>query len=164
MSETVNVGACRCPGTPHTDGDTVELASRVPLGMGVSFMVMVNDGGNKDIISGKMGQLMLQWGIEGWSFVDDKGKPLPIEQPIPMATLERLMPFDEGGWEVAEQAANLYTDALMRPLLNVLSRRSQPGPTGVSMPQTRGSGSTRQKHSKRSSPNGMDGQPFVPVR
>jgi len=164
MSEIVNVGTCRCPGTPHPDGDTVQLASRVPLGMGTSFMVMVNDGGSKDIIIGKMGNLMLQWGIVGWSFVDDAGKPEPLAQPIDMALLERLLPFEQGGWEVAERAMELYQEALMRPLLQLMSKRSQRGPTGVSMPPNPASGPSRRRHSKRSSPNGMDGRPFVPVR
>lgn len=164
MSEVVNVGTCRCPGVPHPDGDTVSLFPRVPLTMGVAFMAMVGDGGSKDIIMGKMANILLPFGIEGWSFIDEQGKPVPAEAPIPTAVLERWLPFAEGGWEVAERAMELYQEALMRPLLRLQSKSSQRGPTGVSMPPNPATGSRHPKHSKRSSPNGMDGQPFVPVR
>lgn len=153
MSEpvVVPVGACRCPGTPHTEGDTVSLAPGVTNPMGVAAYALFNQGGNQFDIMGNLAGVMLRFGIVAWSFPD----------AVSGESIERWLPFDNGGLLVAEKATELYQEALFRPLASRIARRSQRGPMADSTSASQPSGPSHRKHSKRSLPNGSAGRPSV---
>ena len=88
-------------------------------------------------------------GVESWTLVDEKGKPLPVSRGT---IADRLMSDDnaDAGIEVSDKAGTLYARKVMLPLLQTASSSSQPTPT-ASTSRTRGSGKVRPIRSSRSS-------------
>ena len=157
MNVSVKVGACKCPGSPH-DEDEVLLAPKLTVPMGAAAMAVLN-GVNPTVpaMQAALTSIYLSpapaGGIVAWSFLSEGLAP---EEITPEA-IDRLLPWTEGGAEVAEMADSLYSGDLFRPLAQRRSKASPPTPTAVSTPPIKASGSTSQKSSKRSSPNGSAG-------
>ena len=158
----VNVGTCRCPGgspIPHPDGDTVTLASRLSVPMGAAASAALNDalptlGGMQAALTGVYLAPAPSGGITRWSFLDAEGKP----EPISAETVERLIPWSNGGMEVAEEADRLYAPELMAPFLRRLAKLSAPGPTDTSTSASPPSGPSSPTPSVPSSPNARAGK------
>lgn len=154
----VNVGSCRCPGgspTRHPDGDTVTLRPEVSIAMGVAAQQAMHDtvtdpgavGASVASMAGAFANVYLGFGIIGWSFLDAIGQPVPI---TPEATA-RLLPWDNGGMEVAEEADRLYGATLLAPFLRRLAASSSSGQTESSTSPTPVSGGKRPTPLRRSS-------------
>ena len=155
---TINVGPCRCPGTPH-GSDFVTLHREMPLSLGVAAVGLLSNGGNQYVIGGQLAELYLQLSIAAWTFTDKDGRAVPIEQD----NIVRLLPYARGGFTVSDAAAVRF------PLVDILSplgfempKSSLPGPTGDSTSLNSPSGPTHRKHSKRSSRNATAGLASVP--
>ena len=156
----VHVGDCRCPGIPHApEGDFVTLAPRLTIPMGAALAMALN-GARPDLPSV---QAALTAGymspapagaIVGWSFVDEKGEP----EPVTPETIERLIPWSDGGMEVAERADGLYGSDLLAPFQKRLLERSRTGSTADSTSASPSSGLVSLTPSKRSSHNGRVGK------
>lgn len=101
----------------------------------------------------------VEWGILAWSFVSEGGVPVPVSPGSDGwgATIDVLLPFGRGGFEVAERADALYAEDVLRPLMARQSMRSQGGRTVGSTSPTRRSGSKRPTRRSSSSPTGTDG-------
>jgi hypothetical protein len=151
----VNVGPCRCPKTPHPDGDVVFLYPEIPLALGVAGMAVLRAGGGVAAVYGGLADVYLQLGIADWTFVDAKGQPEPVIAP----NIARLLPFGNGGLTVADAADDLYGKDLLRPLVRERSERSSPTSTATSTSANRGSGRKNRTPSERSSRNGTHGKP-----
>lgn len=188
MSEPIAVpvreGACPCPGTPHT-GEIVYLRPdvSVPLGTAatnVSQAVMndylekhpdmrarLMDAEDRDAkirelakatlpdATAGLAAVYLEYGIVSWTFVDAQGR----QRPVAPETIAELLPWDEGGMEVGEQADTLYSDRVFAPLARRSARSSPPGPTEPPIFPIPLSGHRRPKHSKRSSQIETAGRP-----
>lgn len=160
----VSIGPCRCPGTdrPHPDGDTVTLAPVITIPMGIALNQAMNDavtepGAMKPsaaTIAGALSRVYLEFGIIGWNFVDEAGKPVPIS---PEAT-QRLIPWGNGGTEVAEEADRLYGADFLAPLVRRQSEFLKRGQMATSTSATNGSGAPRRKHSGSSSRHATAGK------
>lgn len=173
MNVTVDVGACRCPGTPH-EQDEVLLAPKLTVPMGAAAMAVLS--GVDPTIGAMQAALTAIYlspapagGIVAWSFVregkDDKGLPIVVPEEITPDNIERLIPWTDGGSEVASKADELYAGDLFRPLAERLAKSSKPGSTDDSTLPKTPSGSKPQKPSRQSSPNGTAGMRSVaPVR
>lgn len=87
----------------------------------------------------RLGRVYLEFGIVRWTFVDEEGKPVPVER----ALIRKL------SWQavfpVANAASTLYSEDLLRPLVGAASRSSPNGHTAPSTSARRRSSSTRQK-------------------
>lgn len=104
-----------------------------------------------------LAQVYLRHGIASWTFRDAQGS---IE-PVTPENIERLLPFDEGGLEVAEAADALYSEAVFAPLAKRLNRLSPSGPVADTTSPTSADGPTPPAPSAPSSPNtSEDGMPF----
>jgi hypothetical protein len=80
-------------------------------------------------------------------------------------SIKRLIPWTDGGLEVAEKCNSLYAGDLFRPLALRRAKSSPPGPMDDSTSPSPETGSTPRKQSRRSSPNGTAGSMSVaPVR
>lgn len=149
----VEVGDCRCPGSPHPV-DWVDLVPQpsVPLGAAV-MSILANAGIDEAILQGRLATVYLAFGIRAWSFVDERGSPVPIRPTEEgwSETVDRLLPWHQGGGEVANAADELYSDKILRPLMSRSSMRSQGGRMAGSTSPTRPSGSTRRKQRRPSS-------------
>lgn len=161
MSEPIDVvirtGDCPCPGTPHLEEHVfLEPALTLPMASGAAAAIRYAD----PTAAAQQAALIsayLPAAIRSWSFVerDDAGKVRSV--PVTRENMDRLLPWDKGGWEVAEQADGLYSEMLLRPLVARLSMLSPAGPMDDSTLPAPSSGSERRKHSKRSSQNGSAG-------
>ncbi len=145
---------CRCPRTPHAE-DLIVLTPRVPMALGAAAMFVIDNASTKEQVFGDLAALYLEYGIVGWNLVDSDGKPLAITKN----NVATLVPFEDGGWEVAEAADALYQEPLMRPLRRRYPERFQPSPMGSSTSATPDGGSTPPTPSEPSSPNDTAGQP-----
>ena len=160
MSERVKVAVPR---------GTVYLAPRLTVPMGAAAMAVLN--GVPPTIPAMQAALTSIYlspapagGIVAWSFIDDKLEP----EAITPDNIERLIPWAEGGADVAEKADELYAGDLFRPLAQRRSKASPPTPTAVSTsatpsetPESRPSGSRHPKSPRQSSPNGSAGMRSV---
>ena len=171
----VNVGSCRCPGgspTPqHPDGDIVTLVPKLTLPMAAALKTrtMADQLGDDSIaavqfslVSGYL-RAAPYGAIASWSFIeegepDKRGNPTTVPVPITPENIERLLPYADGGLEVAEAADRLYSNEVLRPLRRRSPELFQTSPTVLSTPAILGSGSTRPTHSGRSSRNGTAGK------
>ena len=164
----VNVGECRCPGTPptpHPDGDVVTLAPKLTLPMAASLnqRMRVDAQASGDASqAGVQFSLMTGYlrpapvgGIVAWSFLeegepDKRGEPTSVPVPITPDNIERLIPWANGGMEVAEEADRLYGQDFLAPFLRRTSSSSKPGRTATSTSASRASGQTPHVRSKPS--------------
>jgi hypothetical protein len=126
---------CVCPALP--DGkrrhitDTVELrpvlgfldVDAIKMALGVMY-VQDPDAGLEDILSVVRQRYVLS-GVESWSLADDDG-PIPATRPNIRTYL--LADFKASS-VVADEADDLYRDAVTAPLLNPALTSSQDGPT-----------------------------------
>jgi hypothetical protein len=139
----VNVGSCRCPGTPHDPaGDTVSLVPRLTVPMGAAAWIgMDAEHSSVPAVQASLIRVFLSpeaagGAIVAWSFVDAAG----ATEPVTPENVERLIPWGNGGMEVAEQVDDLYGAELMAPFLARLQRRSPTTPMDASTPATPFSG------------------------
>ena len=133
----VELGECRCPGTPHST-DTVWLRSTPSMASGVIATQIMYEA-NPDTMPEKLGRAYLEYNVTGWSFLDEKGEPVPVSRDlIRHLSWDALFPL-------AEKAAELYSEALTRPLVARASKSSPNGHTARSTSAKRRSSSVRPK-------------------
>lgn len=147
---------CPCPGTPH-EYDSVTLRMDGSLHMGIAFAVILQNAmGDETRVQAELQTEALRWGIEAWTFVDDRGTPVAIQTPLELSLIERWLPFPRGGMEVIEAATPLYAP-MVAPFVERMSRLTQRGASAgskvhrPSTSATNGSGPKSPKSSKRSS-------------
>lgn len=123
-------GGCQCPGTPH-ERDEVYLLPRLTWDGGVaadavlSDLPMTTDG---RVDTGRLAAMLcrayLENQVSGWNLTDENG-------PIPYSS-EKLL----SDWDIArvvgDKADDLYSDALLAPLVAAASTSSQRGRTAPS--------------------------------
>lgn len=108
----VNVGACRCPGTPHSDGDVVSLDIELSTPAGIAAQAALSQGGGwEDLYAGMLMGLM-RHSVREWTFRDEDG-PVPVSP----SNVEKYLPWLRGGKEVAGMAAELYAQTILDPFV-----------------------------------------------
>lgn len=129
---------CRCPGTPHPDGDTVWLRAELgPEGGFAALSVIRAVGGDADLLAEKIGRVYAEHGIVDWTFLDDDGEPVPCTpEMVARLSWDVLYP-------VAEKGDEIYSEGILRPLVAKASRSSRNGHTAPSTSRKRTSSSKR---------------------
>lgn len=161
----VNVRECRCPGTPapHPDGDIVTLVPKLTLPMAAALKARTmsdNTGGDESIaavqfslVSGYL-RAAPYGAIASWSFLEEgpevKGTIPMVPVPITAEAIERLIPWANGGEEVAEMADRLYGGDFLAPFLRRISSSLKTGQTAGSTSASRKSGPSRRSPSRPS--------------
>lgn len=112
---------CACPGTPHSEGDTVTFRERLPFAAGVKALRLIFADGEPSAANAM--PVYLTEGPEDWNLLDERGKPVPL---TPEA-LEAL-PFADQ-YEIGDQGDTLYSGEVVAPLLRRMSKSSETGPT-----------------------------------
>lgn len=107
----VRVGACRCPGAPHADGDIVYLAPALSLTGGIAASAALSIGGSPQAIYQAVALACVEHGVVDWTFVDADGHKLPIDA----ATIRGALPWAQGGAEVTKLALELYGEGILSP-------------------------------------------------
>lgn len=122
MVTTVSV-ACPCEGTPHPDGDTVELRPKLGLAAGIEIQSSVRQAiGQPDgVIVGILVEGYVRHGILAWSFVDRDGAPVDV---TPETIQSWVLDDFTLASPVAELADTLYEDAVLGPLVRAAANSS----------------------------------------
>lgn len=160
----VNIGECQCPGAPHPEGDVVELRDRLGLAAGIAVQKLIIEANTAENrldtarLTGLMAEGYLLHGVMGWNLVDENG-PIPVSE----ATIRsQLLEDFTRGEKAADAADDLYSLAVLAPLLTRVNKslppsrtRGSTSPTGSSAKAKDGSPSTRSspKPPKRSKPS-----------
>lgn len=150
----VDVGGCRCPGTPHPS-DWVELAPAPSVALGIAALYVIRASENEADLRGALAGVYLRNGIVAWSFVDEDRRPVKVAPDA----IERLLPFADGGLLVADAADALYSNEVLRPLVARSSISSPDGPTAASTSPSPSTGTSLPTDSSPSSPSVTDGTP-----
>jgi hypothetical protein len=149
---------CVCPpkgdAVRHPDGDTVKLRERLDFHAATTIrhniaLLYQEDG---ETSGGEILALLtehyLLFGVEGWSLVDEKGKPVEVSKPT---IRERLFGDPIASMLVGDAADLLYSEQVMLPLMERASRSSPTTSTDESTSPTKASSPKRPKPSKPSS-------------
>ncbi len=162
MSEPIDVvvraGDCPCPGTPHTEEHVfLEPELTTPMAAGAMAALNAADATIADHQTALI-ESYLPRGIRSWSFLEADENGRIVSVPINRANLARLLPWNQGGFDLAERADSLYSETLLRPWVARMSMLSQRGQTGDTTPPNQAIGRPPRKPSRRSLPNGGAGR------
>jgi hypothetical protein len=114
MEPTIlRVRDCRCPDSPHPDGDTVTFPPRLGLNAGLAVALALQEAETEDEGKVLLGRALFFWGPDGWNLTDEKGKPRDFDRKL----LEAEFPWEDGGLEIAERADGLYSGTALAPLV-----------------------------------------------
>lgn len=135
----VDLEGCPCEGTPH-DHDTVWLRAELTPDGGIAATHLLDSGTiDAPTLIGAVGKTFLVHGVTRWTFVDEKGEPVPVT-PWNVAHLD---------WEItrplAEKADDLYAEKLLAPLRARRSQSSANGRTARSTSPRRSTSRTPRK-------------------
>lgn len=155
--DLVNVEVeCPCPGTPH-EHDTVGLRPKLSLRAGVMLQSFLRrnlapqegePAPDQAEVIGLLTEGFVSHGVASWSFVDAKGKPVPVNEK----TIAEILLSDFAlATPVADQADELYGGPVIDPLLVQVSTSSPDSQTDPSTSANGANGSKPKKRSKRSS-------------
>ena len=129
---------CLCPPNAagearHPDGDTITLRDRLDFRSAATVRNRLAVATEERLIEGEILAVLVETyllvGIESWSLVDDKGKPVP---PSRQAIADRLLVDYDAATTVGNAADELYTASVVLPLLARASTSSPPTPTAAS--------------------------------
>lgn len=173
MTEPIEM-PCVCVGTPH-ETDTVYLHEKASAPMGIAFQAGMREWivNPSNLVTAQaeaealIMAVILRYGIVDWTVVDAKGDPLAA---TPSNIADRLS-FGEAVRRIGDRGAELYTEELMRPFVELQARvkearqsrhpkrpSSGAGPTDPSTSANPSPGRTPQKRSRPSSPTSSAGK------
>jgi hypothetical protein len=118
------------------------------MGMAAMATLQASETVDTNVFYGELAPVVLRFGIRAWSFTDEKGGKVNINAD----SIARLLPFGNGGYEVANRCLGLYLEELMRPLVKrrlallasmPMAPTTSPTPASGSTPPTRLSRSSR---------------------
>ncbi len=149
---------CVCPSRPdgsarHPDGDTVTLRPKLDFRSALharNTVILLRQEGVEDVaeILASLTEVYLRVGIESWTLVDAKGKAVPVSRD---AVRDLMTDHPEAAMTIGDEADELYSEAVISPLVARASTSSPPTPTKDSTSVTNGSSPTPRKRSKPSS-------------
>jgi len=149
---------CLCPPNAagearHPAGDTITLRERLDFRASLTArntMVFVKtedpDASTAEVLAA-LTECYLLLGIESWSVVDAKGKPIEVSKA---AVRQYLLSKPDIAMTVGNEADGLYSEAVILPLVALVQKSSLTTPTSGSTSVTSPS-SKRPKRSKPSS-------------
>ena len=104
---------CPCPGSPHAlEWVDLEPDVTIPMGMAAMYVVVsMGDEATEADLRGALSPILVRFGIRNWSFSEGKAKVR-----VNPDSVERLLPFADAGFEVADKCMDLYLADIIRPL------------------------------------------------
>lgn len=123
---------CPCPGERHPEGDTVTLFDELDThrSLIVSKGVKLIDNEDTETRGAEVLAVLSEGyvfqGIKSWTLVDERNKALEVNAPN---IRERIWSNWSVASEIVEAADDLYSKAILLPLLRKASSSSQPSPT-----------------------------------
>jgi len=157
---------CVCPdkadGSPRHESDTITLrdtlgfvatqTARNAVYLARGEAREAGDDLDPALVLALLTEQYLLLGVESWTLVDEKGKPVPVTRGAIKARLLEGEDLDDVATIVSDAADDLYASKVMLPLLREAARSSLPTPMASTSP-TRGNGKARatRKRSSQSS-------------
>jgi len=149
---------CVCPPkageTRHPDGDTVTLRPKLDFRSALTarntIVVLKSedpDATTADILAA-LTETYLIVGIESWSLTDERGKALPVSRVAIRDLMDR---HPEAAMIIGDEADELYSEAVIAPLVARAQNSSPPTPINASTSATNGSSPKPRKPSRPSS-------------
>lgn len=141
---------CVCPtagDVRHPDGDVVTLRERLDFRSALTARnaIVVLKTEDPDAPAGEvlaaLTETYLLVGIESWTFVDARGKPVPVSRAAVRAFMDE---HQEAAMSLGDEADGLYNEAVVGPLVRKASNSSPPTPIGAST-SAKGGGSPRKR-------------------
>ena len=122
---------CICSGKPH-EQDTITLRDHLDFRQGKRIqneILLLEEEQRQDVafVLAVLTEEYILGGVEAWSVVDDKDKPVPVTRDT---IREYLLSKPVAAGPVADAADELYQEAVMLPLLRRAQNSSPPTPTG----------------------------------
>lgn len=120
-------GGCQCPGQPHAQ-DEVYLLPRLSWEGGSAAEAVIAAAlgrGDAEAVARPLVRAYLEHQVAGWNLAGPDGAPLPYD-------VELLLSDWSIARAVGEAADELYSEALLAPLVASASKSSPAGPTGAS--------------------------------
>lgn len=115
----VPIGDCRCPESPHGEGDVVFLAPFLSMAGGMAAQGAIEDAGTDSIVLAELlARIWVKHGIVGWNLVDADGEPVPIST----SSINDFLPYGKGGRLVAEKADDIYAQDVLAPFVERVAR------------------------------------------
>lgn len=158
--QPVRFRSCTCPGTPHDgrdgadDGDIVVMRPFLDFAAGSEALrKIIESDGEVNRVAELVGPVYVREGPESWNVVDERG-------PVPLDTASILVNYS-WSYPIAEKGDDLYSQAVLAPLLERTNGTSGSTPNGKSTSRTRRSPQARHSRPGSSSQNGMAGTPSV---
>jgi hypothetical protein len=122
---TVPIGPCECPGSPH-DQDEVYLRPRLGYEAGVDAALAMQTAFAEQMDSNRLARrivpVYIRGGAIGWNLLDADGSPLPFDPEIILSDWETAL-------LVGDKADDIYSEAVIRPLVRPTSGSSPSTPT-----------------------------------
>jgi hypothetical protein len=122
MSKPVKFRDCACPGTPHTDGDTVTFRDQLDFSANARAVGLIFSGEGEPN-STKAWPVYLHEGPIAWNLLDEDGEPVLLTRDA----LDALEFADQ--YEIADRADDIYRDTVLAPLVRRMNALSKAGPT-----------------------------------
>jgi hypothetical protein len=157
VGQTVRFRDCTCPGSPHDgrdgadDGDIVTLRPVLGFVAGAEALrKIIESGGDVNRIAELVGPVYVRHGVTGWNVIAEDGSAAPLD-------VDAILDDYSWAYPIAEKADDLYSGAILDPLLRRTNGLSGTGPTAGSTRQPRRSSGTARSRPASSSRNGSDG-------
>lgn len=149
------IGHCPCPGTPHEE-DHIYLEPALTMQMGVAAYLAMQDARKtgENVIGAQVASYFPR-AIRAWTFLDEKGQLREITREA----VDELVPWDRGGFALADKVSELYGKTLAIPLAVKPSPSLPDGPMASSTSPSPESGSVLPTPLRPSSPRRSAGRP-----
>jgi hypothetical protein len=148
---------CVCPpkadGTPRHEQDTITFRDRLDFRSGLAIRKEIALAkSDAEPTAGEILALLTEsyliFGVESWTLVDAKGKPVAPDRAALRAFMEE---HPEEAMEAGDVADDAYQEQVLLPLLQRASTSSPESPTSSSTSATPGSSGSKSENPKRSS-------------
>jgi len=157
IGQTVRFRDCTCPDSPHDgrdgadDGDTVTLRPHLGFAAGAEALrKIIESDGDVNRVAELVGPVYIREGVVGWNVIDDDGGAAELDIASILGDYSLAYP-------IAEAADDLYSEAVLAPLVSRMSVLSGNGRIAASTRRTPRSSKPRPSPRKSSSRNGTAG-------
>ena len=154
--QSIRFRDCTCPGSPHDgrdgadDGDIVTLRPHLGFSAGAEALrKIIESDGDVNRVAELVGPVYIREGVTGWNVTDESG---PVALDIDLILDDYALAYP-----IAEAADDLYSEAVLAPLVARMSALSGNGRTAASTHPTRRSSKPRPSPRRSSSRNGSGG-------
>lgn len=147
----VPIGECRCPNSPHPDGDVVWMRDKPDLAMALAARSAMHQSSPlMGEASAAVWSVYIRHGVVRWNLLDEKGKAIPVTFDT---ILDRMADWLHGGEIVSNRGSELYHESIFLPPAKPGSSSQPPTPSNGSTPRSPESGPPNRNSRKPSSPS-----------